>query len=400
MPPKVMHIITRLDMGGSAQNTLLTCLKQAHKYDVTLVYGLSLESRMTPLEKKKIQSHVKAARRKGVNIAPLAALIRRIDPIKDFQALVSLCKLMRQEKPAIVHTHTSKAGILGRLAAKISAVPLIIHTPHGHVFYGHFNRLTAELFRAVERCFGRITDEIVALTEGEKKDYLDLSVYPAERITVIHSGVDLRRFSDVRIDAAGVKEKIGLNPDSIVVGTVGWLLPIKGPLVLLRAMAALWQKTPKARLVYVGKGALERQLKSEAVRLKVADRVHFLGWRDDVHEIMQIIDIFVLPSRNEGMGRVLVEAMAAGKPVVASRVGGVPDLVKHGENGFLTSPGDVADLSYYIGRLLADEDLRTGMGLSGETISRDYSLEKMVEKIDALYLTFLQKKGCMIEKRP
>jgi len=391
-----MHIITRLDMGGSAQNTLLTCLGQADKYDVVLVHGLSRESHMTALEESQVENHVEAARQKGVKTIPLATLIRSIDPLSDLRALIFLCRLMRQEKPVIVHTHSSKAGIVGRLAARISAVPVSIHTPHGHVFYGHFNPLIARLFWLMEKLFERMTDGVVALTEGEKKDYINLSVYRAGKVAVIHSGVDLQRFSDVRVDPAKVRKNIGLEPECLVVGTVGWLLPIKGPLVLLRAMAALRQKIPKARLVYVGKGALARQLKSEAVRLKVADRVLFLGWRDDVHEIMQAFDILVLPSLNEGMGRVLVEAMAAGKPVVASRVGGIPDLVKHGENGFLVNPGDIADLSHYIGRLLQDAELRANMGSSGRAHAQNFDIRNMVEKIDALYLTFLQKKQGMI----
>ncbi len=390
--PKVMHIITRLDMGGSAQNTLLTCLGQADRYDVVLVHGRSHESHMTALEKKKVESHVDAARPKGVKMIPVAALVRAVDPLKDFQALIFLCKLMRQEKPAIVHTHTSKAGILGRLAAKISAVAVIIHTPHGHVFYGHFNRLISRLFLLVERLFGRITDGVVALTDGEKNDYVQLSVYQAGKMVTIHSGVDIQRFSDVRTNATEIKKNIGLKPNTIVVGAVGWLLPIKGPSFLLKAMAAVWKGFPTASLVYVGKGELEQRLKSDAVRMGVADKVLFLGWRDDIPEIMQTFDLFVLPSLNEGMGRVLVEAMAAGKAVVASNVGGVPDLVKHGQNGFLVKPGDITDLSYYIGRLLQDEKLRLKMGLSGRRISQNFSIVKMVEKIDALYLTLLQKK--------
>jgi len=394
--PKVMHIITRLDMGGSAQNTLLTCLGQADRYDVVLVHGRSHESHMTALEKKKVESHVDAARHKGVKIIPVATLIRAVDPLKDFQTLISLCKLMRQEKPAIVHTHTSKAGILGRLAAKISAVAVIIHTPHGHVFYGHFNRLMSRLFLLVERLFDRITDGVVALTDGEKNDYVQLRVYQAGKMVSIHSGVDLQRFSDVRTNATEIKKNLGLKPNTVVVGAVGWLLPIKGPLYLLRAMENLWREFSETHLVYVGKGELERQLKSEAFRMGVTNKVHFLGWRDDVHEIMRTFDIFVLPSLNEGMGRVLVEAMAAGKAVVASNVGGVPDLVKHGQNGFLVKPGNITDLSYYIKCLLKDQKLRLKMGLSGQRLSQNFSVKKMVEKIDALYLTLLQKKKCVI----
>jgi glycosyltransferase involved in cell wall biosynthesis len=168
------------------------------------------------------------------------------------------------------------------------------------------------------------------------------------------------------------------------------LLPIKGPMYLLKAMARLWQSHPEIQLVFVGKGELEDELRTEALRMEASGRVSFLGWRDDIPEIMQLMDIFVLPSLNEGMGRVLVEAMAAAKPVVASRVGGIPDLVKHGQNGLLVEPGDVTGLSLAIRKLLADKKMRDEMGMKGRTMALDFGVEKMVEKIDALYSCLYQ----------
>jgi glycosyltransferase involved in cell wall biosynthesis len=390
--PKVMHIITRLDMGGSAQNTLLTCLNLTDKYELILVHGLSRESRMTDLEREKVESQIEAAQKKGVKVISVPALIRKIDPVQDLKAFVFIWKLIKLEKPESVHTHSSKAGLLGRLAAKISNVPAVIHTPHGHVFFGHFNPFISNLFLVTERFFDRMTDCMVALTQGEKEDYVKLSVSKENKMVTIHSGVDIDQFTTGRNKTGEKKEKLGLNPNSLVVGTVGWLLPIKGPSFLLEAMAAVWRKFPTVSLVYVGKGELEQRLKSDAVRLGVADRVHFLGWRDDIPKIMQTFDVFVLPSLNEGMGRVLVEAMATGKAVVASNVGGIPDLVKHGQNGFLIKPGDIYALSFYIEKLLGDETLRSDMGEIGQTMSRNFSVKKMVDRIDRLYISFLQNR--------
>ena len=161
---------------------------------------------------------------------------------------------------------------------------------------------------------------------------------------------------------------------------------------LLKAMAEVWQSHPDIQLVYVGKGDLERELKGEAYRTGVSDKVRFLGWRDDIPDIMQILDIFVLPSLNEGMGRVLVEAMASGKPIVASKVGGIPDLVKDGHNGFLVGPGDVNGLSLAIKKLIKDEQLRLEMGAKGRAISRNYGVEEMIKKIDDLYTSLYQEK--------
>jgi glycosyltransferase involved in cell wall biosynthesis len=270
----------------------------------------------------------------------------------------------------------------------MAGVPIIVHTPHGHVFYGHFGSLVSRAFLILEKITARITDRMVALTETERKDYVTLKVCVPEKTLTIHSGVDIDRYMTARVNVKEKKQSLGINLEGLVVGTVGWLLPIKGPMYLLKAMACIWQSRPGTRLVFVGKGELEEELRAEAFRLGVSDKVTFLGWRDDVPEIMQLFDIFVLPSLNEGMGRVLVEAMAAGKPIVASRVGGILDLVTHGQNGFLVNPGDVDGLAHAIKKLLINKEMRDEVGKRGRIVAQDFGVEKMVEKIDALYSSF------------
>ena len=189
---KILHIITRLDMGGSAQNTLLTCKELSGKYETILVHGLSHESGMSGLEKKILEDGVEKAKKNGVKVIALPSMVRSVRPIKDFKALLSLMWLIFKEKPDIVHTHSSKAGILGRVAAKITFVPNIIHTPHGHVFYGHFGAFASKIFFWLERLFAAITDCLVALTNGELQDYIDFSVYPKEKLFKIHSGGDIQ----------------------------------------------------------------------------------------------------------------------------------------------------------------------------------------------------------------
>ena len=387
---KVMHIITRLDMGGSAQNTLLTCKELAEKYRMVLVHGLSLESGMTDREMQTLEGLKSEALVKGVRFIPVSTLVRRIDPLKDLRALIFLMKLICKKRPVLVHTHSSKAGILGRLAARLAGVPIIVHTPHGHVFYGHFGPAASKFFLLIERVFDTITDCVIALTEGEKKDYITFSVSHPQKVHTIHSGVDVDRFKPGRTDVTTLKKQLGFNDKRLVVGTIGWLLPIKGPDVLFEAMIHIWEKKNNALLVYVGKGELEHMLKAETFSRGVEDRVVFLGWRSDIDDIIQLFDVFVLPSLNEGMGRVLVEAMAAAKPVVASDVGGVPDLVKHGLNGFLARPGDSRELSGYIEKLLGDDRLRANMGAQGRKLAENYTVDKMVAKIDALYISLFQ----------
>lgn len=386
---KIVHIITRLDKGGSAQNTSLTCRELSRKYEMVLVHGLSFESRMTEQEKESVDQGIKESVEKGVRVIAIPSLVRRISPLQDLKALFSLWRLLIRERPFIVHTHTSKAGILGRLAAKFAGVPIIIHTPHGHVFYGHFGPLISKFFLLTERLMARITDRMVSLTQAEKNDYVALSISSPEKVTTIHSGVDVDRFMNIQVNIAEKKRELGLNSKGLMVGTVGWLLSIKGPMHLLKAMPYVWENHPETSLIFVGKGDLEKGLKEEARRMGVSDKVIFLGWRDDIPEIMQVLDVFVLPSLNEGMGRVLVEAMAAGKPVVASSVGGILDLVKEGQNGFLAEPGDEKGLAIAIRKLLDDKKMRDEMGERGREMATKFSVEKMVEKIDVLYESLL-----------
>ena len=382
----ILHVITRLDMGGSAQNTLKTCVGlTGPKYRIVLVCGASLESKMTAAERRTVAANLEEAVKQGVAVHVLSALIRRIDPLKDTLALVELMWLVRRERPAIVHTHTSKAGILGRLAAWLLRVPVIVHTPHGHVFHGHFSRMLSKIFLIIEMAFDRITDCTIALTDGERNDYIKQSISSPDQLVKIHSGVNVQKFMEPAIDGETKRESLGIVSDDRVVGTVGWLLPIKGPVYLLKAMQQVWKKHPDAKLVFVGKGALEAELKVAAAEMGYRDNVLFLGWRDDVNEIMHVMDIFVLPSLNEGMGRVIVEAMAAGKPVVASKTGGIPDLVIEGETGFLVNPGDPNGLAEAIMSLLENPDLRQAMGKAGKKRCHLFSEELMIEKIDRLY---------------
>jgi glycosyltransferase involved in cell wall biosynthesis len=390
---KILHVITRLDSGGSAQNTLLTCLGLTERYELVLVHGLSFESKMTDLEEQAVYRGIERAKDRGVKVIPIPSVVRKIDPSRDVCAFFSLLRLLVREKPAILHTHTSKAGILGRCAAKLAGVPTIVHTPHGHVFYGHFGPLASRLFLLAERVLAFITDRMIALTEGERNDYIALSVCDPEKLVTIHSGVEIDRYMAVQVNIQEKKRSLGLYPQGLVIGTVGWLLPIKGPMHLLRAMFFVWKSYPETGLVYVGKGDLEKELREEAFRMGVSERVSFLGWRDDIPEIMQLLDIFVLPSLNEGMGRVLVEAMAAGKPIVASNVGGIPDLVIQGENGLLVPPADTKALASGIEFFITNPENRREMGEKGRKMAIKYGSDSMVQEIDQLYRELLGKKN-------
>jgi glycosyltransferase involved in cell wall biosynthesis len=246
----------------------------------------------------------------------------------------------------------------------------------------------------MEKLLGKITNHQIALTPEECNDYLRLRVSKPNSTSVIHSGVDLHRFGEGEKQRTKKRKELGVPPDSLVIGYVGWLIPIKGVTYLVSAMAKIAEKYPKSILVLVGKGddkgEEEIKLKEQAERAGLTDKVLFLGWRPDVDKIIGCFDIFVLPSLNEGMGRVLVEAMAARLPIVASSVGGIPDLIKDGKNGLLVPPEDSSALEKAISALLEDKAQRKRMGEAGKKMCRPYSAEAMLEQIDNLYLKLLQ----------
>ena len=377
-------------MGGSAQNTLQSCIRLAERnYRIVLVCGLSHESNMTASESAAVAKKISIARKKGVKVIFLKPLVRRISPLFDTMAFFGLLQIVYREKPDLIHTHSSKAGVLGRLAALILRVSVVVHTPHGHVFYGHFSKPLSYTFLVIERIFDKITDCTIALTDGERNDYIKNSVSRYNKLIKIHSGVDIDKFIMQSENDIDFRKIFSLRPEDLVVGTVGWLLPIKGPSHLLEAMQMVWPNHPAAKLIYVGKGELEKELRDRVDALGVKDRVLFLGWRSDIADIMRLFDIFALPSLNEGMGRVIVEAMASGKPVVASNTGGIPDLVINGKTGYLVEPRDVNGFAEAINDLLEEPSLRRSMGDAGQQRSHLFSEDLMIKKIDTLYQELL-----------
>jgi glycosyltransferase involved in cell wall biosynthesis len=383
---KVIHVITRFDKGGSAENTFITVrdLDKA-RYDVVLVKGASLPGNAGDPEAEAIQANMTAAREHQVRLIGLRHLVRDLNPLSDLAAFFSLLRIIRREKPHIVHTHTSKAGILGRWAANLCRVPIIVHTPHGHVFWGYFNPWQTRLFILLERWIARITNAIVTLTPQEKEDHLHFRIAPEEKFTVIHSGVDLRTFRADLYQPSEAKALLDIPPEMTVVGTVGRLTSVKGQEVLIRAASELIRRGEKIFLVLLGDGELRRDLEELSLRLDIAEYVRFLGWRPDVARFVAACDIFCLPSRNEGMGKVLVEAMAMGKPIIASSIGGIPDIIHSGENGILVPVGDAAAWAEAIARLCRDPEKRRRMGGAGMQMAPRYSSEEMIKRIDQMY---------------
>lgn len=375
-PLRVAHVITRLDRGGSTDNTLLTGIH--HDRDRFLPFILSGPSLDPEGELQK------RARTSGVRFMTLHYLGRNLNPMRDLPAFFELLRIFRKEKFDIVHTHTSKAGILGRIAARLASVPVVVHTPHGHVFWGYYGSLVTRFFMAAERFCGRFSATLVALTEDEKNDYTRLKVEPATKIRVIPSGIELERFQEA--DRLSARELLRIDPQVFTLVTVARFEKVKNHAVLLEAASKLKSEGLPFRWVFLGDGPLLSDFQGGARSRGLEESFQFPGWRTDIPKLLPAFDLFVLCSSNEGMGRVFVEAQAAGLPVVASDICGIRSVVKDRETGFLHPPADGAAVAGSIRLLACDSALRLSMGRAARIhISGRFDAKAMVREIERLY---------------
>lgn len=382
---RVLHIITRLIKGGAQENTLLTVVNlDGVRYQTALVSGPSFGS------EGEIESK---ARQLGVDLTIIPELVREISPVNDLGALYKVYRLIKRGKYDIVHTHSSKAGIIGRVATRMAGVKNIVHTPHGSIFDqganipGVSGMLLLKLLLLVERMASHLTNRIVALTAAEARGYIKLGMGNNSKFTIIHSGIDLSRFTGGEIDVAAKRKELGIPADCIAIITVARLTSEKGHVHLVEAAKeTVTQFGGRLKFIFVGDGSLRKALEKKACELGLDETILFLGLRDDVPELLAISDLFVLSSLYEAQGRVIVEAMAAGLPVIATRVGGVPDVVIDGETGLLVPAADPQALASAIINVLADREKAKQMGQAGRRrVDPEFSVETMVERIDMLY---------------
>lgn len=277
------------------------------------------------------------------------------------------------------------------MAAWFSMVPVIVHTPHGHVFYGHFGPWESRVFVWIERILCRVTSILVALTSAERDDHLERAVGRADRFAVIPSGIDVERFRRARVAGRQIPPGFNCPADATIVGSIGWLTDIKGHRVLVEALGYLKDEFPGLHAVIVGSGGQHDALLAQADSLGLRDRIHLVGHREDIERCLAGMDCFAFPSLNEGMGRALIEAMAAGLPVVASRVGGIPAIVRHEENGLLVAAGDSRALSEALRRILGDPQLADRLGRNASrTIGQAFGVQAMVDAVESVYRRALQ----------
>lgn len=375
---KIVRIIARLNVGGPAIHVLLLSARlRARGYETILVKGTEAPTEGDMLD---------FARDLDVRPVVLPQLGREIRWWDDVVAFWKLLALIRRERPDIVHTHTAKAGLLGRLAAWLAGVPLIVHTFHGHVFHGYFSPARTRLFVALERWLARRTHRLVAVSARVRDEVLARGIGRPERFHVVPVGLDLQRFAECDPLRGELRAELRLPPRARVVGIVARLVPIKRHEVFLTAAAAVAGRMPACRFLVVGDGERRQALEGMARALGIADRVLFLGWRRDLERIYAELDVAVLTSANEGSPVSLIEAMASGVPVVGPRVGGIPDVIDDGVTGLIVPPGDAGPVAEAISRLLDDAELRRKMGAAArERALRLYGADRLVGDIAALY---------------
>jgi glycosyltransferase involved in cell wall biosynthesis len=393
-----MRAIARLNVGGPARHAvILEHGLRERGFETLLVHG-------TPTSDEGSLEELIA--RRAVPAVRVPGLGRRVKPWSDLVALWHLLRLISREKPDILHTHTAKAGTLGRVAGILFNLTrrrarrcLLVHTFHGHVFSGYFGRLGTQATRSAERLLGRWTDRIITISNLQRQEIGGkFRIAGLEKISVIPLGLELDDLLAVKAPDRSFREALGWSSNEFVVGYVGRLVAIKDVPTLLTGFAGLLERCPRARLVIVGDGVLRASLERVAGDLQIGSHVHFAGWKHDLASVYGAMDVVALTSRNEGTPVALIEAMAVGVPVVATAVGGVPDVVKHDETGLLIPSGEPTSLADALYRVASDEELCRRLGANGRrNVALRFRSQRLVDDVAGLYSELLKRRSRGLE---
>jgi glycosyltransferase involved in cell wall biosynthesis len=381
-PIRLLRIIARLNVGGPAIHvTLLTEKLGAPDYESILVCG-SIEPGEGDMA-YYAEAH-------GVQPVIIPELGRALHPVRDLVTLWKVYRLIRRLKPDVVHTHTAKAGFVGRVAAWAAGVPVIVHTFHGHVFYGYFGPLKTRFFIFLEQVTARMSDTLITLTEGLRHELTQVyHITRRSRVTVLPLGLDLEVFSRTPRRCGDFRAAWGIPPDAPLIGIVGRLVPVKNHALFLEAAVKIRQARPDARFAIIGDGESRADIEAQVDRLGLRDSVIFTGWQRDLAPIYSDLDALVISSVNEGTPVSVIEALAGRCPVVTTAIGGLPDLLDHGALGRLV-PKDDADA---LGAAVLDTLDNPPDGTPASQLMLDrYGIDRLVKDLDALYRGLLAKK--------
>jgi glycosyltransferase involved in cell wall biosynthesis len=386
---RILRVIARLNMGGPAIHVSnLAAGLESRGYHTTLVAGSLARGE---------DSMAFVAERLGVSVVDVPEIQREVAPLHDAQSIRRLTAIIREERPHILHTHTAKAGALARAAALASGrarPPIVVHTFHGHVLKGYFGTARTAFFKQVERTFARSTDVLVAVSPEVRDELVAHGIAPADKFTVIRLGIPLDERLGDETAALDYRKLYGIPDEAFVVVWVGRMTGVKDTDAVLEIVATTRDRGIPAVLCMVGDGPDRERLEQVAHDLGIARSTYFAGYQEDVAGYYRLFDAFVLPSVTEGTPVSAIEALASGTPVVANRVGGVPDVVRDGVDGFLVEPGDIQGAAERIAALASDADLRGRMGDTGRArVLERYAVSRLVDDVDRLYRALLAAKG-------
>ena len=375
---RVLHLITRLIVGGAQENTIAS---------VERVDPERFESHLwTGPQTGPEGSLLSEARSRGIVVQVLPNLVREISPLKDVSALFQLSRLMRRERFHVVHTHCTKAGVLGRLAAKLAGIPHITHTHHGWSFHDEMRPLLRSLYEGVERMLQPWTSPMVSVSEETTRIGLDARIGRRSDYRLIRSGIPLQRFHPDARSGRTMRERLGLSSAQVVVGSVGRLTPQKNPLDFVKLAAMVRDGFENVTFIYVGDGPMRAAVEAEARRLGMERTLRILGVRDDVPQLLRAMDVFVLVSLWEGLPRVVPQALASGVPVLAYQTGGIAEAVIEGKNGHLFPRGDLRGMAERLSALVASPSLRREMSrAASEGFDSSFSEDQMITDLECLY---------------
>lgn len=382
----VLHIITRLIVGGAQETVLYTAaMLDPARYRVEVICGPQTGSEGSLIE---------TVRAYGIPLSIEPALVRQISPLRDLLALVHLTRFIRRGNYAIVHTNSSKAGIVGRLAARLAGTPLIVHTVHGWSFHEHMAPPVRWSYILLERLTARFTDTLIVVARPDIEKGLRAGIGRPEQYKLIRSAIPLDEFNPVAVDRVAVRRELGLPLDAPVLGNVGRFSAQKNPLDWVRVAGLVARKRPDCRFLLVGDGPLRGKVELALAEEGIADRTVLTGLRRDVPRMLAAMDVFLLTSLWEGLPRVIPQAMAMEVPVVANRADGTAEAIRHGETGYLVEPGDVESAAAYCLELLSDPVRRRQMGAAGRAYAlEEFDVRQMIAQIAALYESLLASKG-------
>jgi len=379
---RVLHIITRLISGGADENTLHTVRKMdPKKYAVDLAVGGESDANFL---------------NNGApyNLILLNDLKRNIHPWRDIKTLFEIYRLIKKNRYDIVHTHTAKAGVLGRIAAFMAGTPVIIHTLHGITFHRLLKGYTRWLYIFLEKLCSYFTDIFITVGEDLKQKYIERKIGTPDKFVTIHSGFELQQFAkNGNLDPEEVKyerNKLGISPKDIVLGSVSRLEPRKGHVYLFDALTKVIKRNPNIKLLVAGNGAYEANLKTMVKEKNIAGHVIFLGYQENIARVMRLIDIFTLTSLWEGLPRVLVQAALMEIPIVTFDVEGAWEVVKENKNGFIVPTCDVDLFAERLTFFIENPEIAKEMGKQGRNVvTEDWDVDVMVRKITDVYENLL-----------